>query len=201
MTNQQDTSIYRTGDLVIGSSDPGKSVYSSSGAKLIDSGVSIYGSSDDLQEQYKDIVRSATMSGGKKITVSSPKGSTAKAKIKNKKTRSLSDTSQPFDWAQIVTPEPIAEAGPPVKLKSVQFENDFGKIKAKVEHVVEHSQAYLLIFSDEDSLVFEPKVGELLILHTDNSSETVYYPGVTFNSPENTKKFMILFKVPEENQE
>lgn len=201
MTNQQDTSIYRTGDLVIGSSDPGKSVYSSSGSKLIDSGVTIYGSSDDLQEQYKDIVRSATMSGGKKITVSSPKGVSVKTKTKSKKSRSLSDTSQPFDWTQIEAPEPAAVVEPPVKLKSVQFENDFGKIKAKVEHVVEHSQAYLLIFSDEDSVVFEPKVGELLVLHTEYSSETVYYPGVTFNSPENTKKFMILFKVPEENQE
>jgi hypothetical protein len=201
MTNQQDTSIYRTGDLVIGSSDPGKSVYSSSGSKLIDSGVTIYGSSDALQEQYKDIVRSATMSGGKKIAVSSPKGSSVKPKTKTKKSRSLSDISQPFDWTQVEATEPAPAADPPLKLKSVQFENDFGKIKAKVEHVVEHSQAYLLIFSDEDSVVFEPKVGELLILHTENLSETVYYPGVTFNSPENTKKFMILFKVPEENQE
>jgi hypothetical protein len=201
MTNQQDTSIYRTGDLVIGSSDPGKSVYSSSGAKLIDSGVTIYGSSDDLQEHYEDIVRSATMSGGKKIAVSSPKGGAIKSKTKNKKSRNLSDTSQSFVWPTIRSSESVQAAPPPVILKTVQFENDFGKIKAKVEHVVEHSQAYLLIFSDEDSVVFEPKVGELLLLHTENLSEPVYYPGVTFNSPENSKKFMILFKVPEENQE
>lgn len=201
MTNQQDTSIYRTGDLVIGSSDPSKSVYSSSGAKLIDNGVAIYGDTDDLQAQYKDLVRSATMSGGKKIAVSSAKTGSVKSKTKNKKSRSLSDTSQPFDWTTIDTllPEQIPQI--PVRLKSVQFENDFGKIKAKVEYVVEHPQAYLLIFSDEDSVVFEPKVGELLLLHTETSSEPVYYPGVTFNSPENTKKFMILFKVPEENQE
>ena len=198
MTNQQDTSIYRTGDLVIGSSDPGKSVYSSTGAKLIDSGVSIYGNEGDLQEQYKDIVRSATMSGGKKIAVA---GSKTRSKPKTKKSRSSADISQPFDWSNITSAEPLEPPPTPIKLKSVQFENDFGKIKAKVEHVVDHPQAYLLIFSDEDSVVFEPRVGELLILHTEDSSEAVYYPGVTFNSPENTKKLMILFKVPEENQE
>jgi len=50
--------------------------------------------------------------------------------------------------------------------------------------------------------LFEPKVGESLRLHTPSREVfEVYYPGVTFDSPDSDKKFMILFKVPEENQE
>ncbi len=194
MTNQQDSSIYRTGDLVIGSSDPSKSVYSPSGEKLIDSGVSIFGSPEDLEGHYRDIVRSATMSGGKKI----PLQQTGPIK-KTKKTRNSSRTSEfPQTWTSFQE-QPVS--APVVRLKTVQFENSFGKIKAKVEHVLNHEQAYMLIFSDEDSVVFEPKVGEQLVLHTEYGEHSVYYPGVTFNSPQDTKKLMILFKVPLEDQE
>jgi hypothetical protein len=204
MTNPQDPSIYRVGDLVIGSTDPSKSVYSSSGAKLNDNGVSIYGSSEDLQSQYKDIVRSATSSGGKRIPLDLD-NSKKPAKTTKTKSKKTSQTVPRYDesmerlWE--FPKEPIVEPKQAPKLYTVQFENDFGKIKAKVEHVVEHEQAYMLVFTDEDSVVFEPKVGELLLLHTENGSEAVYYPGVTFNSPENSKKLMILFKVPEINQE
>jgi hypothetical protein len=84
----------------------------------------------------------------------------------------------------------------------VQFENDFGKIKSKVENIIEHELAFMLVYSDEDAMVFEPKVGELLAIHTpDKQRIEVYYPGVTFDSPDSTKKFMILFKVPAEDQE
>jgi hypothetical protein len=89
-----------------------------------------------------------------------------------------------------------------VKQYTVQFENDFGKMKARVEQMIEHPQAYMLVFKDEDAVVFEPKVGETLVFHTtDREQVSVYYPGVTFDSPDSSKKFMILFKVPEENQE
>jgi hypothetical protein len=89
-----------------------------------------------------------------------------------------------------------------INLHTLQFENEFGRIKSKVEHIVEHDQAYMLIFSDTDAMVFEPKVGESLLLHLpDKTQVNVYYPGVTFDSPESSKKFMILFKLPEENQE
>ena len=204
MTNTQDPSIYRVGDLVIGSTDPSKSVYSSSGAKLNDNGVSIYGSSEDLQSQYKDIVRSATSSGGKMIPLARD-NSKKSAKITKTKSKKTTQTASRYDEAMErlweFPKEPVVETKAAPKLCTVQFENDFGKIKAKVEYVVEHEQAYMLVFTDEDSVVFEPKVGELLLLHTENASEAVYYPGVTFNSPENSKKLMILFKVPEINQE
>jgi hypothetical protein len=194
MTNQQDNSIYRTGDLVIGSSDPGKSVYSPTGEKLIEAGVSIFGSPEDLEGYYKDIVRSATMSGGKKIPLQQ-----AGPIKKTKKAKNSSRTSE-FSQSWTNFQEPPAPA-PIMKLKTIQFENSFGKIKAKVEHVLNHDQAYMLIFSDEDSVVFEPKVGEQLVLHTEHGAESVYYPGVTFDSPQDTKKLMILFKVPAEDQE
>jgi hypothetical protein len=191
MSNQQDNSIYRTGDLVIGSSDPSKSVYSSTGQKLSESGVSIFGSPEDLEGQYKAIVRSATMSGGTKIPISGLK----KAK-KPKNSARTTEFQQNWPNLQAEPTPPV-----PVKLKTIQFENDFGKIKAKVEQILNHDQAYMLVFSDEDAVVFEPKVGEHLVLHTDHGAETVYYPGVTFNWPQDTKKLMILFKVPEESQE
>ena len=95
-------------------------------------------------------------------------------------------------------------SAPPVeeKLQMIQFENDFGKMKAKVVHVIEQELAFMLIFKDEESMVFEPKVGESLVLHTPNKRRVdVYYPGVTFDSPDDGKKFMILFKLPEEEQE
>jgi hypothetical protein len=191
MSNQQDNSIYRTGDLVIGSSDPSKSVYSPTGQKLSESGVSIFGSPEDLEGQYNAIVRSATMSGGTKIPTSGLK--------KTKKPKSSPRTTEfQQNWSSFnAEPEPPA----PVRLKTIQFENDFGKIKAKAEHVLNHDQAYMLVFSDEDAVVFEPKVGEHLVLHTDYGAETVYYPGVTFNWPQDSKKLMILFKVPQEDQE
>jgi hypothetical protein len=60
----------------------------------------------------------------------------------------------------------------------------------------------MLVFTDDDSMVFEPKIGETLVLHTpERYRASVYYPGVTFNSPDSDKKFMILFKVLEEEQE
>ena len=100
-----------------------------------------------------------------------------------------SESLRPADEARVV-------------LHTVQFENDFGKIRAKVEQVIEHEHAFMLVFTDEDAVVFEPKTGESLVFHTDDRRVfSVYYPGVTFNWPADDKKFMILFKLPEENQE
>lgn len=52
--NNNDTSMFKIGDIVIGSSDPSKSVYSSTGAKVIKDGVSIYGNEGDLREKKKN---------------------------------------------------------------------------------------------------------------------------------------------------
>lgn len=201
MTNN-DTGIYRTGDLVIGSGDPGKSVYSPSGAKLISDGVAIYGNERDLKAQSEELTRAAMRNGGIPLDASAQY---AKSKKTSKKRTQYSDTKNitigqsmfQLDDEQKTSVPPVEE-----KLQMIQFENDFGKMKAKVVHVIEQELAFMLIFKDEESMVFEPKVGESLTLHTPNKRRVdVYYPGVTFDSPDDSKKFMILFKLPEEEQE
>ena len=205
MATNNDAGMFKIGDIVIGSSDPSKSVYSSTGAKVIQDGVSIYGNTGDLQEKQKELVTSITRNGGKIMQTSQIKKVKKKAGAKNTAGNQVFSTSNNFSSFSQLAEETIEETPLPVqvKLQTIQFENDFGKMKAKVEHVVEHDQAFMLIFSDDDSVVFEPKIGETLKLHIRSQHETfdVYYPGVTFNSPESTKKLMILFKVPAENQE
>ena len=187
--------MFRTGDLVIGSSDPSKSVYTATGKKVNPSGSIIYGSDEDLEAQKKEITDSLLRNGGKKIETHVGK---ATKKKELKKTKNSS-----FVYPKIETFEEIPEQKEKeVKLVTVQFENDFGKMKAKVEHMVEHDQAFMLVFKNEDDVVFEPKIGETLALYDQyKSRHEVYYPGVTFDWPDSSKKIMILFKVPTENQE
>ena len=202
-----DVSMFRTGDLVVGSSDTSKSVYSATGTKIISDGAVIYGKQSDVVAQQKDIVSSLIRNGGKPVDIGGSKktGKKTQRSYKNKKASSsnyidYSDVDYHHELKPIATTEAIEIA--PQRLTAVHFENSFGKIKAKVEHVVEHEQAFLLIFTDEDAVVFEPKTGESLVLHIQEQHESheVYYPGVTFNSPESTKKFMILFKIPAETE-
>jgi hypothetical protein len=208
MINQHssDSGIYKLGDIVIGSSDPSRSVYSADGAKIDNDGVAIYGSEKDLSRQSKEFVASVTRNGGVLIPANTGLVNTKKKTSKTKKTPAsrYMQPQQPesseiyhyADYRDIPTVE-TQTINP-----TVQFENDFGKIKAKVEHFVEQELAVMLIFKDEESLIFEPKTGETLTLHTPEKTRlSVYYPGVTFDSPDSNKKFMILFKVPEENQE
>jgi len=199
-----DSSIYRTGDIVIGSTDPAKSVYSANGAKILSDGVSVYGSEKDLMARQLDIAKLAIRSGGTPLKVSESLGK-KQAKKKQPKKPIKADTSfEDYVNESFARVNSAPEQYEPSmkELISVQFENDFGKIKAKVEDLVEHELAFLLIFSDEDAVVFEPKVGEMLLLHTPGKQKfEVYYPGVTFDSPDNNKKLMVLFKVPADNQE
>jgi len=216
MENKTDSSMYRVGDIVIGSSDPSKSVYSITGTKINPDGVSLYGSDADLTARAKDLARSAVMAGGIPLPVS-PRGNSNEQPKKQKKKTAKSGNKQaafsPESYvsslshehgvgvydSNAVTPQDTAYVRPQ---STVQFENDFGKIKSKVETIIEHDLAFMFVYSDEDAVVFEPKIGELLAVHMpDKRRIEVYYPGVTFDSPDNTKKFMILFKVPEENQE
>ena len=214
MENKTDNSMYRVGDIVIGSSDPSKSVYSITGTKINPEGVSLYGSDKDLTARAKDLARSAVMAGGIPIPITQGNSSSIQnKKLKKKTTKTniqeafsrenyMASVSHEIgnyvksDGAAYVPQEPVRTQS------TVQFENDFGKIKSKVESIVEHDLAFMLVYSDEDSVVFEPKVGELLAIHMpDKRRIEVYYPGVTFDSPDNSKKLMILFKVPAENQE
>lgn len=205
MEYPMNTGTFKVGDLVVGSSDPNKATYSANGAKINSNGATIYGNDGDLQQLGEDFVKSMTRHGGVKM-VDKPGQSSRPVSKKGikKKLSSVSNhksvAHKDEEYAVYSSPEPAAP--PQVVLHVVQFENDFGKIKAKVEYVVETDLAFMLIFSDEDAMVFEPKIGETLTLHTpDKYRHDVYYPGVTFDSPVDNKRFMILFKLPEENQE
>lgn len=193
----QESNMFKTGDLIIGSSDPSKSIYSPTGAKLSNEEARIYGSPEDIHTQQQQLTNILLGAGGQRLDTSSVNGKSRK----KKKTTSLhSWNSVPPPSEPIVYHEPVA---PPAPVEStVQFENDFGKMKAKVISCIEHEMAFMLTFKDEDSVLFEPKVGEHLFFYTpDKYRYAVYYPGVTFDSPGSSEKFMILFKVPEENQE
>jgi hypothetical protein len=197
MSNQiNDSGMFKTGDIVVGSRDPGKSVYSVTGARIIKDGVSLYGTDSELADQQKELLSSITRNGGKMLNNLAGNKTT---KVKKKNLARDKQTTVAYEHVESRDEAPRREE---VKQYTVQFENDFGKMKARVEQMIEHPQAYMLVFKDEDAMVFEPKVGETLVFHTINREQvSVYYPGVTFDSPDSSKKFMILFKVPEENQE
>lgn len=197
MSNQfNDPSMFKTGDIVVGSRDPSKSVYSVTGARIIKDGVSLYGTDSELADQQKELLSSITRNGGKMLN-----NSTGNKTVKVKKKNLTSNKQSAVVYERIEKPYETSKHEE-VKQYTVQFENDFGRMKARVEQMIEHPQAYMLVFKDEDAVVFEPKVGETLLFHTTNREQvSVYYPGVTFDSPDSSKKFMILFKVPEENQE
>lgn len=199
-TTNSDAGIFKTGDIVVGSSDPSKSVYSATGSKIIHNGVSIYGNEKDIQAAQKELHDSIQRNGGKQLQDSH--SSKTSRKTSNKKTTSkrkiVMQTAQAY--FENDSASEYSEKIPAAKLQTIQFENAFGKMKAKVEHVVDHEAALMLVFKDADSMVFEPKTGETLLFYSNNGSRyDVYYPGVTFDSPDSSKKYMILFKVPEEN--
>lgn len=202
--SEKESNYFKTGDLIIGSRDPGKSVYSATGSKIIDDGVSIYGDTATLVERSEELTASALRSGGKLISSDKNKKQSKKSNKPLSRSSRFQQATQPNKAYSAETEETYeVEPNPEQKsLKTVQFENDFGKIKVKVESIVEHEQAFMLVFENADSMVFEPKTGESLVFYPDNyRTFSVYYPGVTFNWPDNDKMFMILFKMPEENQD
>ncbi len=194
------------GDVVVGTSDPSKSVYDSNGRKIRE-GVAFVGSEKDVEELRESIIRSAAAAGGK-ISPLKKTGKKAKKPVKNK---TLSGRAYPTEptYVPLNEPEPIQppsmwegsqEENIPVELETVSFENDFGKIRAKVETVIEHEMAFLLLFSNEDDITFEPKVGETLqFIRRSGYRFEVYYPGVIFSWTDGVKKAMILFKTDNSN--
>jgi hypothetical protein len=193
-----ETNAYKPGDLVVGSKDPAKSIYSPTGAKLTLDGVSIYGSPEEIKAQSEELIKSAVRAGATVVS-----GNTLATKSRKASSRK-SDYVKPNSImaSPLYDLQPLQDNSSQVqeeKLETIQFENDFGKIKAKVLYVIEQELAFMLVFKDEDSLVFEPKIGEMLTLHIPQKKQyNVYYPGVTFDYPNDAKKFMILFKVPNE---
>lgn len=192
--------MFKPGDVVIGSTDPSKSVYSATGAKISENSHSLYGSLEQLENLEKDFVSSLTRNGGRKITSLNSKEKNKTKKIKKQHHRNAAAFTvhnEIEDSTQEQSSQQKEES-----YTTIQFENDFGKIKAKALYISEHDQALMLVFKNEEEVVFEPKVGERLQIYINRyTKHHVYYPGVTFNSPFDNKRFMILFKVPEETTE
>lgn len=201
------------GDVVVGTSDPSKSVYNSNGTKIRD-GVSFVGDERAIEELRQSTLRSALNAGGK---LDSPKAASKGRGKGNRKGRAVTKkgtqhypTEATDARTNFVNTQPsyIPMAGgagdsimsayntpEPRELETVSFENQFGRIRAKVEHVIDHELAFMLIFSHEDEISFEPKVGETLqFSRRSGTSYEVYYPGVIFNWTDGVKKAMILFK-------
>ena len=117
--------MFKPGDIVIGSTDPSKSVYSATGAKLVENSFSLYGTEDQLEQMEKELITSVTRNGGKKIGTLS---STEKKKTKKiKKPQAATNTSfivynEPEDISDFAQKDVSKEE----VYTTVQFENDFG---------------------------------------------------------------------------
>jgi hypothetical protein len=191
----------KTGDLVIGTRDPSKSVYSAEGKKLVDSGVAIVGDEADIEQLQEQIKKVAKQSGQQIVEEKKTRKKAVKKTSKVNKyipiakesPNYLHDLSEP-----VIENTYVIEEKP--KLQQVYFENAFGKIRSSVENVIEHDLAFMLLFSSEDEIVFEPKTSETLDFTYNKVNYSVYYPGVIFDWTDGIKKAMILFKVPKENE-
>jgi hypothetical protein len=195
-----ETMNLKTGDLVIGTRDPSKSVYSAEGRKLVDGGVAIVGDEADI-EQLQEQIKKAAKQSGQQI------GESGKLqKKKGRKTKKINsyipvDVEPTYKISTTENIEFVEESViEKVKPTQVYFENAFGKIRSAVEKVIEHDLAFMLLFSSEDEIVFEPKVSETLDFTYNKVSYSVYYPGVIFDWTDGVKKAMILFKVPKEDE-
>jgi hypothetical protein len=202
---QEDTN-FRPGDIVVGNNDSTKSVYSSTGSRLTD-GVKVAGKAEDIAAKQNKILNDVRMSGGEPlVSPTQQKNKKVKGKVKTKSYQSSENENSPF-WgnhedisfpaAYPASTESVSQE-PPVKLETIIFENEFGKMRAKVESILDHPQAMLLIFSSDDDVVFEPKIGETLTVYRNKIPQSVYYPGVIFDWTDNIKRAMILFKKEDE---
>lgn len=195
----KDTTNIKTGDLVVGTSDPSKSVYSPTGSKIRD-GIAIAGNPEDIASLQNSIMKSAASMGGKKVIPPTKKVSGKKKKADTQKGYPTVSTYKVEDEYIPPVSTYVAPPEPEIVLETVIFENGFGKMRAKVESVLEHPRAFLLVFSNDDEVVFEPKVGETLTIYRYGTSYQVYYPGVIFDWTDGIKKAMILFKSNIENE-
>ena len=195
----------RTGDLVIGTRDPSKSVYSAEGKKLVDGGIAIVGDAEEIAQLQNQIKKAAKQSGKQITEEKKAKKKTGRKSNNTTNYISLPKESPNYSPDLSTYSQPIekfydeAEAEKP-KLQQVYFENAFGKIRSSVESVIEHEAAFMLVFSNEEEIVFEPKVGETLVFTYNKTVYSVYYPGVIFDWTDGIKKAMILFKASEENE-
>lgn len=179
------------GDLIVGTSDPDVAVYTPAGAKATAHPAILAGDPQQVAELQRAMSKNALSHGGTAVgsADNSTTGHTAPKKTRNRR-KELVPT---YGDLPLVSPK-----AQPVEKMTVQFENNFGKLKIKVTKVLEHSRAFALFFENEEDMVFEPKVGETLIFFDQHRQKhDVYYPGVAFDSTNNDEKIMILFRTEE----
>jgi hypothetical protein len=181
-----------TGDLIVGTNDPTKSVYSPEGKRLLAGGVALVGTEEDISRIQHKINTAGERTGPPMV-----EGKKGKKKI-NKPLHSYKTTSP--EILNNFSTEPLEVLPPQIDNVYVYFENSFGRIRCGVERVQEHDQAFMLVFACENDIVFEPKVGETLELTYNRVKYSVYYPGVIFDWTDGVKKVMILFKTPTDNE-
>ena len=180
------------GDLVVGGNNPSESVFSQTGSKLVEDTAVVHGTERDLAKIKEKFNQVAANMGGKPLPL-------ATEPLKSKRTRKATvKKEEPAAYPTEIEDGSYSAKTQPREKFTVQFENDFGRLKVKVVDVVEHELAFMVIFENEDDMTFEPKVGEKLSFFDKNREKyTVFYPGVTFDSTFGAEKRMILFKVEE----
>ena len=203
-----DISHYKPGDMVVGSPVHNTPVFAADGRKLVDNPYQIAGDPDSLNKTAEDILR-MSLAIGASLPDKPTKEQTVK-KVKKGKIKPTSVEPQvksssfnlPFFTPYETVEQPV-KRDVSVEHKTIFFQNDFGKIKMKVEEVVEHDLGFALIFSNEDDIVFEPKAGEtLLFLDPSKHAHKVLYTGITFTWHNGEWCVMILVKaeLPNDNE-
>lgn len=78
----------------------------------------------------------------------------------------------------------------------IVFVSALGRIKVKVLAILDEPGSIILVFKDEDEVIFEPKVGEELKLEFSGKLESVMYPGYLHTWTDGVTKLMVLAKHP-----
>jgi len=191
-----DDTYVQPGDLVIGNRDPLKAVFAADGRRLTN-GVTMAGSEKELENIKQQSLNHALKTGG---THTKPNFISTQTKNKKiKKNNSQKNIQVPIDVYEDF--EPIEVPLVKNRVELVIFENSFGRMRVQVQNILEHDLAFLLIFSDASQVIFEPKVGESLTFTRAGEKFNVYYPGVIFDWTTGDEKAMILFKIPDENND
>jgi hypothetical protein len=177
----------KPGDVVVGS-------YSDNGARIRPA--STPDTEEEVERRRIAFAQSAAISGGKIYN--------AGQKVKKKKTttakkRTVVQTDDdvapltPYETNKELETEKIENIAKSAKV--VYLHNQMGRIKMKVEDVLDSEMAYCLVFSNEDAVIFTPNAGETLnFIDQYGNSHEVYYANTTFSWTDNTKQLMILFK-------
>lgn len=185
----------QTGDVVPGT-------YSEDGRRLTSGATP-----DDaatIQRKRDLMASSATRGGGSILEIKTKKRGKAPKPLKAAKRNVVARNGDAAPLSPTITQAEVdleqttispITAGPTI----VYLHNKLGKIKMKVEAVLENDMAYCLVFAHEDDVIITPNAGETLtFIDEHGDGHSVYYANTTFNWTDGCKQLMILFKRDEE---